>query len=248
MHPIDQQELITRAGALMKTYAIFLRALMILSISIGSFESRSEAGPTLLEDHFSEKDDQTWKWNMVNQADYFIDGHLDLFVRAGATDHVYNNAEITSLQSFQRKDLEIVLRNESLDQGSRGWGYWNQTYDAHQMELAWFIFLRGDQDYPLNGFFIMTKRQGEAPLFYRLDENYLLSTHTYSIQWMGESLLYKIDGVEILRVDGNIPEGSMKLDIWSDNAVYDPKTYQKALQNVLTKAVLRVDWVKVIDN
>lgn len=151
------------------------------------------------------------------------------------------------MQGFVGMSLEVVASSQSLDQGSRGWGYWNQSLDPTKSEIAFFIYLRGASDYPLNGFFIMTQKMGQTPDFYQLDEKLLSAPHTYSISWAGKTLSYGIDGAEVHQLSSNIPTGQMNVHLWSDNAVYDLQTYKMILQKVGTSAPVTIQSAKVTD-
>jgi len=129
---------------------------------------------------------------------------------------------------YQFATLETRLKVQGLNNGSRGWGFWNTIGLPGMMEFAWFMQQDGKNDdgtpYPLNGFWIyVTTKDGKtsSKKLDDLDENW----HDYKIVWKKDSLEFFIDNKSVF-VSDVVPQGNMAFHGWVDNAVFlmDAKT------------------------
>lgn len=136
--------------------------------------------------------------------------------------------------------FEANIKVGNLENGSRGWGFWNtDVLPFLGMKVAWFIQQQGldANKQPRNQFQVWTISGVNTIDIYDvptpLDENW----HTYKIAMNSSSVEYFMDNVLIHKVagkEGNIINGPMAFHNWVDNAFFDIKEGTKVFQDSST--------------
>ena len=130
---------------------------------------------------------------------------------------------------------KITCKN--LNNGSRGFGYWNTTIDLKNTSIAWFIQLSGEKDESLNGFYIQCQKpminETDLPISFTkiqdLDEN----EHSYMIDWKKDSIDFYVDDVIVHTETKNVPNKNMAYHNWVDNSTFTYKN--NALVHIIHK-------------
>jgi len=136
---------------------------------------------------------------------------------------------------YQYSKFQAKIRVTNLQNGSRGWGFWNTTMIPSKMAMVWFmhqdgtcpqslknnIFCPAGQTYPLNGMYAMVVAPGLKPQMVKLndlDENW----HDYAIDWQKDKITFSIDKKIVYTEKTAIPSNHMAFHCWVDNAVFAP--------------------------
>jgi len=160
--------------------------------------------------------------------------------------------------------------------GSAGFGFWNYSMRIDLSYPIWFIYLRSvSTRYPLQGFFIQVgekflpvtlfrslkvyrlllrlfpfvapiKILQDKPLLPDID---LTKWHEYEISWYERFTVFSIDGNVIAEVPTKY-RGRARIDIWIDNAVFQPlkndpaMVYRHVTHENRARTCIEIDWVR----
>jgi hypothetical protein len=200
----------------------------------------------VFEDLFTRKDESAWTWQMLGTAAYQLTQNgLRLELAPATPDTAHSDSTVIGRKTYGYSRFETRIETHALTFGSRGWGFWNMQMEPAKSEIAWFIYLQGDADYPLNGFYAFTQGNGSAPTLTKLDTHLLNQAHTYEVNWTTNHVSYLIDGVEVASHLSHTPSGQMEIHIWVDNAIYDPQTFHPRFMTTGPNTTLDVNFVKV---
>ncbi len=149
--------------------------------------------------------------------------------------------------------LELRARFTRLHYGSAGWGFWNYSMRVDESYPVWFIYLNAPGPYPLKGLFAQVGNKFHpvrllAPLtgYYfvlklfpwaapiriasrkpSLQDLDLTEPHLYRVEWRGGKARFTVDGRLVAEMEAkHLPA---RVDMWIDNAVYQPSRRDPAM-------------------
>ena len=163
----------------------------------------------------------------------------------------YSNAEISdgTFNNLPHRGgvLELRARLTGLHHGSAGWGFWNYSMRTDRSNPVWFIYLNTPGPYPLRGLFAQSGKHIAPITLYSPVRRLRLLTllapslapvklasakprlpgldprdpHLYRIEWQRNQARFYIDGELVAQLPAR--ETPARVDIWIDNAVYEPR-------------------------
>jgi len=219
----------------------------------GSFEIEIDKGlnidgSLILNDELTAMDDD-WYWRLDGEGEHSIESFGIIFrIPQSADDTSYSNSEIynnNEVKPYSTSFAQFYLKNENLEKGSRGWGFWNGNLDLADSEIAWFAYVDGD-GYTYNGFYAVTQSMGSAPTMTPIDAVSLEEWHNYSIDWQADNVTFWVDDVNVASHDSNIPSTATRVDVWVDNAVYD-SNWNHVFQDIIETTSIYVDSIRIYE-
>ena len=144
----------------------------------------------------------------------------------------WTNSELVSEPST-KTGMSMSARISPMDlegvQGSRGWGFWNESLRSStgEVDLAWFFYQDGSVCPGVScpkGLFVMTQGIGSPKLDITFLPTKLLSeAHTYTVTLGKDAVTYYVDGNVVANVTDPelIPAGRMQSHVWVDNNFYN---------------------------
>ena len=208
-----------------------------LVVAVVLFTQNLFAHGTLFEENFHSLESSQWIIEMLGTASFQTDSSLTLNLEKNTPDTSYSNAAVATQQLFRPSRFEITALSTPTEKGSRGWGFWNSTSNPVDSAIAWFIYLEGDENYPLNGFFASVQKKGSTPEFYPLNVDLLNEPRNYAIEWSKKGVQFFVDGNLVAESESKITT-EMRVHLWQDNAVYDLNTFKPLLQKIETSQAL----------
>ena len=215
----------------------------------------------LLEEDFETIDRKKWEWYIVGKADRRLTPEgIELRVKETANDKSYSNAEFYNHGTpYKYNFAQMRLKNTNLQNGSRGWGFWNGSMDTSNCHLAWFGRYqrpKGEKsdevrDITPNGFYTVTRNNKKIERT-RIEDKLLQKWCTYSIDWREDSVAFWINNEKVAehkKENGAVPNRNMRFDTWIDNAVYVVRKDGKAMhlyQNISKPTSIHVDNLKIL--
>ncbi len=156
-------------------------------------------------------------------------------------DFIYKLAKLYLLPPNYRPQARIILKNENLQIGSRGWGFWNGIkIPIERSEMAWFMYFKGyegceltrgefskDRDFKkqcLDGLWTITQRFGDRdPEMNKLDLHRFdpEQKHVYEIDWQANQVIFKVDSAVASVHQKKVPQRPMRMNVWVDGSIYD---------------------------
>ena len=214
------------------------------------------AGDVVVNDELESLNGILWYWRTDTDGDD-AEGACSLSgpgvclrIPSTADNGLYSNAEFYNAGSsvpYKFNFIQVYLKNETLDRGSRGWGFWNGSLNRTQSEIAWFTCVNGD-GYTNNGFYAVTQAYGDAvPVMTQISDIDLTEWHEYCIDWQSDSVSFWIDGVLKARHITGVPQYEMRCDVWIDNAVYIESggVWNHVYQNISGSTALIIDSISI---
>ena len=203
----------------------------------------------VLEDEFTKMDTWKWEWRIDGDAYHSLTPEgVKLGVKATADDKSYSNSEFYNHGlPYKYNFAQIRLKNDNLEKGTRGWGFWNGSMVRGPIKLAWFTQRQGPEDYERNGFWAVTANEGKSK-WTPIENIPLEDWNTYSIDWGQDGVTWWINDMLVAEERAIVPNGKMRVDIWIDNAVYQVinNINTHIYQNIIKETSLRVDNLKVL--
>lgn len=125
--------------------------------------------------------------------------------------------------------ITMGIAAEGQGGGSRGWGYWNTTFDPASIQMAWFMEVSsqnasgGDVQ---SSVWLMTV--GVAPgggqpgvCVSLLDPSInVYQYRTYTIDWRTNAVTYYVDGQVVAQHTAYVPNRGLSFHNWADNRNY----------------------------
>jgi hypothetical protein len=112
---------------------------------------------------------------------------------------------------------------KNVNNGSRGFGFWNTSADLQNTSIAWFIQIdNGDANDTSNGFYAQCQIPMKTKNFISfvklpdLDEN----THVYTVDWKKDKIDFTIDGKIVHSETLVVPTDKMAYHNWVDNSTF----------------------------
>lgn len=179
---------------------------------------------------------------------------------------MYFNCELRSPNIFSYNTLKIrtqvnnswcqLGKEDTIQKGTVGWGYWNHKFGIDEIEYAWFFHTKGSRFFPKNGLWAICKspiKDNEYGGFSMIKiEGYdVTDWHEYEIDWNETYVDFYIDGENVAHVTKGVPQQTMTIDIWLDNAAWygfqNGDIYFPIYQRVKQANLLFIDYVEVTD-
>lgn len=205
--------------------------------------------PSLYDD-FVSKDDNKWLWVTYGTGDTELSSKgIKLKLNKNDNKEIYCDSffstKATDAQYFTSTAV-AKLRKIEMERGSMGFGFWNETMDPEEAAFAFFMFLKGNDDYQLNGFYVITKFPGANFQITPVPVNLLDAWNTYKVDLEAEgSVTYEVNNHKIASHIFNRSNKAINYEVWVDNAVYDPATFAQITFPVNSVSVIEVDWVSI---
>jgi hypothetical protein len=200
----------------------------------------------VFQDDFSTKD-SNWYWRIDHSAVCTLVTSGVEFKVLGIADTLdYSNAEIYESAGrlpWLRNRAVFRLQSPSIQVGSRGWGFWNGSMNMSTSVMAWFARVEGTGNTVSDGFYASTQNYGNAPFMTEITGVDLSQWHEFEINWKADSVVYSIDG-NVVVTHSFSPDRNMRLDVWTDNAVYD-SSWAHVFQDLSADSTLIIDWIKL---
>jgi hypothetical protein len=179
-----------------------------------------------------------------------VNGAARFTVFDTATSAQYQDAEINdgpprwlyvSVDLRLRTSNNNRYRDVGAGAGSRGWGFWDGTFNDLVNNAFWFISFSPESYF--NGYLAMSI-SNRADGVWQDARSDITQWHTYRLVWRPKDSEFYIDGT-FVAAEPNAPSAPMWLVIWIDNIVLKDYYRRQGALDLPEEQFADLDWIRV---
>ncbi len=230
---------------------ITLLSFILLQINTSYIEAQ-----LIQQDDFHYRSDY-WYWRSDgNQSQPTVDKGLLHLKLSNATNTEYCNTEIYDpTEPYQPgTQVRVRLKNSSIHNGSRGWGFWDGDLDTISLvfdfDVAWVMQQGSEINDPDYNWFLFGAAGNLIANRQTVDLHNVVNEtqwHTYKTIWESNSVSFYIDDKFIYETFSHLPNDAMRMDIWIDNRVINLANPTENWNNNVESSEMLVDFVEIAE-